>query len=139
MTMRQWKIATVEEWSDLIDDIVDVWSDKHILLLRGDLGAGKTTLVKQLMAHLGSTDEVSSPTFSIINEYVTSRGAVYHMDLYRLKDEAEAIDIGIEEYLDSGELCVIEWPELIVDLLPEEYCEIQIEVDEMACRTITIH
>jgi tRNA threonylcarbamoyladenosine biosynthesis protein TsaE len=81
-------------------------------LLKGNLGAGKTTFTQYLLKEFGSDDEISSPTYSIVNEYDTPKGKVYHFDLYRLKDVTEAYDFGIEEYLDNGFLSIIEWPDL---------------------------
>ena len=102
--------------------------DYRICLLKGDLGSGKTTLVKNLLDKLKSKAEVSSPTFSIINEYELLNGEViYHMDLYRLKTTDEIIDLGFMEYLDSGSICFIEWPEQIEDYIDEPYLEILIE------------
>ena len=94
---------------------------KHpTILFYGDLGAGKTTLIKALVKALGSDDSVSSPTFSLINEYKTHAGdTIYHLDLYRLKEENEAYDIGIEEILDSGCLKLIEWPQKINNLIDD--------------------
>lgn len=104
-------------------------SQKGIILFEGNMGVGKTTLIKALCASLGVEDEVSSPTYSLVNEYTSNQsGTVYHFDLYRLEDEVEALDIGIEEYLDSGNFCLIEWPEKIRNLLPAEYTTISINV-----------
>ncbi len=86
---------------------------KHrILLLKGNLGAGKTTFTQFLMKELNSSDEVTSPTYSIVNEYETPEGSVFHFDLYRLNDISEVYDIGMDEYLEKGRLSVIEWPEI---------------------------
>jgi tRNA threonylcarbamoyladenosine biosynthesis protein TsaE len=104
-------INKLEDWQEIVEQIIPQL--KHnILLLKGNLGAGKTTFTQFLLKDLGSTDEVNSPTYSIVNEYNTPRGKVYHFDLYRLKNLEEVYDIGIEEYLDNAFLCIIEWPEV---------------------------
>ena len=92
-----------------------------IVCFNGDLGAGKTTFIRQLCLEWGVMDNISSPTFSIINQYKsTSKGSVFHFDFYRMEDAKEAMDIGVEEYLDSGQICLIEWGEKIESLLPQE-------------------
>ena len=101
-----------------------------IVLLHAEMGLGKTTMVKAVCRELGITTEVSSPTFSLVNEYEYDQKKVYHFDLYRIKDVEELYDIGFEEYLDSGYLCLIEWPELASDLLPDEYILVEIELRE---------
>jgi len=90
---------------------------KKIVLLNGEMGVGKTTLVKEISKLLGVTENVSSPTFSIVNEYHGDE-VIYHFDFYRLEYEEEAYDFGVEEYFDSGKLCLLEWPEKISNLLP---------------------
>ena len=91
------------------------------------MGAGKTTLIKVICKDLGVEDNVSSPTFSIINEYVSSEGeSIYHFDFYRLKDEEEALDMGCEEFFYKNSLCFIEWPEKIPSLIPEEVLKVKI-------------
>ncbi|SIQ77044.1 tRNA threonylcarbamoyladenosine biosynthesis protein TsaE [Chryseobacterium sp. RU37D] len=112
----QFNINTIEDWQEIADHTVSQLIH-NILLLKGNLGAGKTTFTQFLLKNLGSEDEVSSPTYSIVNEYNTSKGKVYHFDLYRLKNIEEAYDIGIEEYLDNAFLCIIEWPEVYEDEL----------------------
>jgi tRNA threonylcarbamoyladenosine biosynthesis protein TsaE len=97
-----------------------------ICVLQGDLGAGKTTLVKEIIAAHDLPDLVTSPTFSIVNEYGRKADPIFHMDLYRLQSLKEVIDIGFEEYLDRG-FCFIEWADLVLELLPEKYCRIEIE------------
>lgn len=99
---------------------------KRIFCFEGQLGAGKTTLIEEICRHLGSTDSLSSPTFSIINEYSSTNGVIYHMDWYRLKNEEEAIQIGIEDYLFSGNYCFIEWYQHAESLIPRPYVLIQI-------------
>ncbi|MDN5397083.1 MAG: tRNA (adenosine(37)-N6)-threonylcarbamoyltransferase complex ATPase subunit type 1 TsaE, partial [Chryseobacterium sp.] len=102
---------SLHEWQEVVDKIIP--DLKHnILLLKGNLGAGKTTFTQFLLKNLGSQDEVNSPTYSIVNEYTTPEGKIYHFDLYRLKNIEEVYDIGIEEYLDHAFLCIIEWPEV---------------------------
>lgn len=103
--------------------------DRRIMALRGKMGAGKTTLVAELMRQLRMDDEASSPTFAIANEYHSSETGqtVYHFDFYRLESSAEAYDIGIEDYWDSGNLCLMEWTENIEDILPDETLFVDIE------------
>ena len=103
--------------------------DRRIVALRGKMGAGKTTLVAELMRQLKMDDEASSPTFAIANEYHSSETGqtVYHFDFYRLESAAEAYDIGIEDYWDSGCLCLMEWTENIEDILPDETLFVEIE------------
>jgi tRNA threonylcarbamoyladenosine biosynthesis protein TsaE len=109
-------IHTIEDWQEIVDQIIPQLQH-NIFLLKGNLGAGKTTFTQFLLKSLGSTDEVNSPTYSIVNEYNTPKGKVYHFDLYRLKNIEEVYDIGIEEYLDNAFLCIIEWPEVYEDEL----------------------
>lgn len=112
----QFTIHQINDWQKVVDSILPEL--KHnILLLKGNLGAGKTTFTQFLLKNLGSEDEVNSPTYSIVNEYSSPKGKIYHFDLYRLKNIEEVYDIGIEEYLDNAFLCVIEWPEVYEDEL----------------------
>lgn len=109
-------ITTLPEWKTVVKQIIPQLK-YPILLLKGNLGAGKTTFSQVLLKELGSQDEVSSPTYSIVNEYDTPKGKVFHFDLYRLKSVDEAYDFGIEEYLDNCFLSIIEWPEIYMDEL----------------------
>lgn len=113
--------------------------DKRIFAFHGEMGAGKTTFIKSICAHLEVTDTVSSPTFAIVNEYLTKEsGSVYHFDLYRIKSWTEMLEIGYEDYFYSGNYCLLEWPEKIVNLLPEETVRIDIVVSpDGSQRTIT--
>lgn len=121
----RFKIETIEEWQNVIDKIFPEL--KHnVILLKGNLGAGKTTFTQFLLKNLGSTDEVSSPTYAIANEYDSPKGKVFHFDLYRMKSIEEVYDIGMEEYLDNAYLCIIEWPEVYEDEL-DLFHEISIE------------
>lgn len=102
------------------------------------MGAGKTTLIKNLCAELGVVDAVTSPTFSIVNEYAGSNGPIYHFDFYRLKDQNEALDMGYEEYFYSDNYCFIEWPEKIGGLIPQQYTGVRIQVTGDGSRQITV-
>lgn len=112
--------------------------NERIFLFYGEMGAGKTTLIKALCSELGTDDLVSSPTFSIVNEYASPAGPVYHFDFYRLKNETEALDLGYEDYIYSGCYCFIEWPERISGLLPENACSIEIEIEGSNSRKLTV-
>lgn len=102
---------------------------KKIILFNGEMGVGKTTLIKQLCKTLGVEDATSSPTFSLVNEYYTSDNQiVYHFDFYRLNKETEALDMGVDDYLYSGNWCFIEWSEKIENLIPEEHSVVTIEL-----------
>ncbi|WP_428233092.1 tRNA (adenosine(37)-N6)-threonylcarbamoyltransferase complex ATPase subunit type 1 TsaE [Flavobacterium sp.] len=102
---------------------------KKIILFNGEMGVGKTTLIKQLCKSLGVKDATSSPTFSLVNEYYTSNNQiVYHFDFYRLNKETEALDMGVDDYLYSGNWCFIEWSEKIKNLIPEEHSVVTIEL-----------
>ena len=118
--------------------IISFAGSEKTFLFYGDMGAGKTTLIKSLCKHLGTKDNVASPTFSIVNEYKTPDGSIYHFDFYRLKTQTEALDMGFEEYLYSGNYCFIEWPERIPDLLPLHYISIKITVAENDTRLVNI-
>lgn len=114
----------------------------NVLLLRGDLGAGKTTLVQHLCRDLGVTEPVSSPTFSLVNEYTSPEyGPIYHMDLYRLDKTIDLVQIGFEEYLESGNICLIEWPDLARDAFTMQHVTIDIRVtpDHSRIFNITTH
>ena len=103
----------------------------NIVLISGEMGAGKTTLIKELLLHMSVIDNVSSPTFSIINEYSTNKDEIiYHMDLYRIKDIAELDNIGFFEYLESGRTCLIEWGEMIEELIDSDYNKFTLTVED---------
>lgn len=124
----EFNINSLDELSVAAKKISELFTHK-IILLKGEMGAGKTTLIKELAVILGSSDSTGSPTFSLVNEYDIPNGKIYHFDLYRVKSEEEALDFGVEEYLYSGEYCFIEWPEIIEGLLPDEYHLIEIIVE----------
>ncbi|MCL4638761.1 MULTISPECIES: tRNA (adenosine(37)-N6)-threonylcarbamoyltransferase complex ATPase subunit type 1 TsaE [Olivibacter] len=134
-------ILTVNDISELPDvakKILLFVADDRVVLFFAPMGAGKTTLIKELCKQLQVTDQAASPTFSIVNEYHSPQGNVYHFDFYRLKEEQEALDLGYEEYFFSGNYCFIEWPEKIPNLLPEEVVSVTIELGEKNERKIRI-
>ena len=106
--------------------------------LIGRNGAGKTTLIKAICEELGVEDQASSPTFSIVNEYATTRGPVFHFDFYRIKSEQEAMDLGYEEYFYSGHPCFVEWPELIPSLIPDNAIAITIRLLPNGIRELSV-
>ena len=112
---------------------------QKIILFNGEMGVGKTTLIKQLSKNIGVAEATSSPTFSLINEYKTiDNQVIYHFDVYRLKSETEALDMGIDDYLYSGNWCFIEWSEKIPNLIPSEHSTINIELLENGNRKLTL-
>lgn len=120
-------------------DLIHHYPTRRVFAFDAPMGAGKTTFIKQLCEELGTEDVVNSPTFAIVNVYDTSNdGEVYHFDCYRLKDIREAQDFGAEEYLYSGNLCLIEWPDIIAPLLPEDTVYIKIKVLENGDRQLLV-
>jgi len=120
-------------------ELIHSYPTRRVFAFDAPMGAGKTTFIKELCEELETTDVVNSPTFAIVNVYDTQKdGEVYHFDCYRLKDIVEAQDFGAEEYLYSGHLCLIEWPEIIAPLLPEDTVWVRIRVEENGDRTMTV-
>ena len=154
--MNKFKIQNTEGLPEAARQFVEAMGDKRIFAFYGKMGAGKTTFIKAICEALGVEDTVTSPTFAIVNEYMTPqpplggdnnskefplkgvRGSVYHFDFYRIKNLREAYDIGCEEYFYSGSPCFIEWPELIEELLPEDTVKVSIDVQEDGSRTVTL-
>ena len=137
--MKTLHIDSIRELPDVAEEVLRSLEGRSIVLFRGEMGAGKTTLIRAIMAELGSEDTISSPTFAIVNHYSTAQGeAVYHFDFYRIECPEEALDFGYEEYFYSGDLCLVEWPEKIEGLLPEEVMTVSIVADSEEERTITI-
>ncbi|MFO7745392.1 MAG: tRNA (adenosine(37)-N6)-threonylcarbamoyltransferase complex ATPase subunit type 1 TsaE [Psychroflexus sp.] len=128
----------IEELEDIATQILNEANSKYILF-SGEMGAGKTTLIKELVKQLGSKNKVSSPTFSLVNEYEGEKNDIYHFDFYRIDDETEAFDMGFEDYLDDKHYVFIEWPEKISNLWPEHYTFIELKLDEHNSRTLTLH
>jgi tRNA threonylcarbamoyladenosine biosynthesis protein TsaE len=121
-------IFSIDQLEEVAQQILDQNPNK-VILFNGEMGVGKTTLIKQLCKTLGVEEATSSPTFSLVNEYQTTKNKiVYHFDFYRLNQESEALDMGIEDYLYSGNWCFIEWSEKIENLIPEQHSIITIEL-----------
>ena len=140
--MEQEKIlasTSITDLPEIAQTIIEFAGNEKIWILNGKMGAGKTTLSKHICHELGVTDTVSSPTFSLVNEYITqSEETVYHFDFYRLDTPEEVLGIGISEYFDSGNICLIEWASKIEPYLPDEYLLITIIADEDGTRSITL-
>lgn len=123
---REWRFA-LDELPQVSEQLIMHYNSMRLFCFEGNLGAGKTTLIKSICQYLGSNNSVSSPTFSLMNTYEYSNQLIYHFDLYRLNSFEEVIDMGIEEYIYSGEYCFIEWPEKIAKILPPKlavYCSL---------------
>ena len=131
-------IPSISELPAAAAAVINYAENYRIFLFYGDMGAGKTTLIKSLCACLGSSDAVTSPTFSIVNEYIGEANKIYHFDFYRLKNQTEALDMGYEEYFYSDAFCFVEWPEKIPDLLPRQYISIDIQVSSDNSRQVII-
>jgi tRNA threonylcarbamoyladenosine biosynthesis protein TsaE len=125
--------------NEIAKALVNRIGNVRVWLFHGDMGAGKTTLIKAIGKQLGVEDSIHSPTFSIVNEYLISREKkVFHFDFYRIKNEMEAYDIGTEEYFDSGHYCFVEWPEKIPGLIPDNRADITIKIEDNTHRTIVV-
>ena len=131
-------IFSIEEINEVAQKVISQNPHK-IILFYGDMGVGKTTLIKALVQELGIDEPTSSPTFSIVNEYRNNQSVcVYHFDMYRIKSETEALDMGIEDYLYSGNWCFIEWPEKIPSLIPEEKSTITLSLSDGGKRHLSL-
>lgn len=133
----QFIVDKVEDLAAAAERMIAQYPQERIFLFYGHMGAGKTTFINALCAALEVQDSTSSPTFSIVNEYASAHGPLFHFDFYRLKDESEALDLGYEEYFYSGNYCFVEWPEKIENLLPSHYLKITIEAIDNQSRSIT--
>ncbi|HET8829884.1 MAG TPA: tRNA (adenosine(37)-N6)-threonylcarbamoyltransferase complex ATPase subunit type 1 TsaE [Pelobium sp.] len=132
------EVNSVDELEHVSQQILNFAGNERIFMFYGQMGAGKTTLINNLCAKLGTKDKTSSPTFSIVNEYSFTEGSIFHFDFYRLKNQTEALDFGYEDYFYSGNYCFIEWPEKIPDLWPDSFIEIKIEVLDDDHRVIEV-
>ena len=132
------KTYSLENIQEIAKELISTVKSRY-LLFYGEMGTGKTTLIKEIVKQLGVTDVASSPTFSLVNEYLSQKGeTIYHFDFYRIEKEEEAYDIGIEEYFYGNNWCLIEWPEKVENLLPLESVEIRLTMNSDKTRTIQI-
>ena len=132
-------VKNLNELEAAAQELLPVLRDRGVVALYGGMGAGKTTLVAELMREMGSTDDVTSPTFALVNDYVAGNGRhVYHFDFYRIDDVREAFDLGYEEYFYGGELCLVEWPEKIEELLPPDTLRLHIDILPDGSRRISV-
>lgn len=133
------KINTLDDLHSKAKEFIDIIGSPCVVVFYAPMGAGKTTFIKAICEELGANDQVSSPTFALVNEYETRDGQLlYHFDCYRLKNLAEAFDIGAEEYFYSGNFCFVEWPEKIEQLLPDNTVKVSITVGNDGSRTVSI-
>jgi tRNA threonylcarbamoyladenosine biosynthesis protein TsaE len=136
--MKKELTYTLSQLPEIAKEVIHFFDEYAIFLFYGEVGSGKTTLINEICRQINNEIDSSSPTFSIVNEYNTFQGKLIHMDLYRLKDLNEAIEIGIDEYIYSGATCMIEWPQCIESLIFDEKClAIEIIASEQDKRTIT--
>lgn len=137
--MNERTINSIEQLPQIAQWIIDNFDNKNVIIVEGEMGAGKTTLIKEIGKLFRVEQIINSPTFSIINEYETEDGKIlYHFDCYRIETIQEALEIGIPEYLESGNLCLIEWAENIGTLLPDQVMKIKIFVEGINQRKFLI-
>lgn len=137
--MKTLHIDSLAELPEVAEAVIEAIGDRTVIAFRGEMGAGKTTLIREIAAQLGSEDTVTSPTFAIINQYSGGSGRrIYHFDFYRINKIEEAYDFGYEEYFYSNDVCLVEWPEKIEPLLPDNVVTVRITVDSDTARTIEI-
>lgn len=131
------QINNIENIHEAAREFIHQIGDARVFAFYGKMGAGKTTFIKAICEELGCQDVITSPTFAIVNEYSSDTTPIYHFDFYRIKKLEEVYDMGYEEYFYSGALCLIEWPELIEEILPDDAIRVNINEQEDGSRTIT--
>lgn len=137
--MKRIEIESLAELSSVAQQIIESLDGRNVVLFYGGMGAGKTTLISRIVAALGADDQVTSPTFAIVNQYVADGdNHIYHFDFYRIERVEEAFDFGYEEYFYSGALCLVEWPEKIEPLLPDDAMIVRIEIGDGEQRVFEI-
>ena len=133
------RIKSIEEIAVAAKDFVAAMGERKVFAFYGKMGAGKTTFIKAVCEELGVEDVINSPTFAIVNEYVDGKGEpVYHFDFYRIKNQQEVMDLGYEDYVYSGHVCFMEWPELIENLLPDDAVKVTIEEEIDGGRVLVV-
>lgn len=137
MPTIEFKTSSINDLIQVSKHLAELMSDEKLILFSGQMGTGKTTLIKEFCKYLGVKDEVSSPTFSLVNEYESEIGPIYHFDLYRIHSEEELYDIGYEDYFFSGYLCLVEWPEMASGIIPAKHVMVNIRVENDQ-RVITV-
>jgi tRNA threonylcarbamoyladenosine biosynthesis protein TsaE len=139
VTQRLFEKVDLKGLKDVAKELTRALDDCKVCIFHGEMGAGKTTLIKAMCSELGVSDTMSSPTFSIVNEYkLNERDTIFHFDFYRIRSEEEAYQIGAEDYFFSGQYCFIEWPDKVPSLLPDFYADISITINDSTSRTIAI-
>lgn len=136
--MTEILIPSLDKIADAAQEFVAQMGHRRVFAFYGGMGAGKTTFIKALCQQLGVKDAVTSPTFAIVNEYGSDIGPIYHFDFYRIRNLAEVMDLGFDDYAYSGHLCLMEWPELIEDLLPDNTVSVHIEETDNGMRKVTV-
>ena len=137
--MNRLSIDSEDQLHEVAEALLDSLDGRTVVALRGEMGAGKTTLVRAVAEQLGASDQVTSPTFALVNQYEGAEGErIFHFDFYRIEDEREAFDLGYEEYFYSGDLCFVEWPEKIEGLMPDAVMEVRITVEGPTERSFEI-
>lgn len=135
--MIQIAISSIDKIDSAARQLVDILGSRRKVAFFGEMGAGKTTLIQAVCKVLGVEDTVASPTFALINEYFTKEGvSVYHFDLFRIEDISEMYDLGYEDYFYSDAYCFIEWPEKVMELIPEDVLMLEIKVMDDGCRVV---
>ena len=132
------EIDSLAKLDDVAREVLGSLDGRHIVAFDAPMGAGKTTLISRIVALLGSDDDVTSPTFAIVNQYEGSTQTIYHFDMYRIERIEEALDFDCEEYFDSGSLCLVEWPEKIEAMLPDDTMVVRIEILDQESRRFVI-
>lgn len=132
------EISSLDELDKVAEAVIDSLNGRTVVAFDAPMGAGKTTLISRIAALLGAEDSVTSPTFAIVNQYEGTERTIYHFDMYRIERVEEALDFGSEEYLSSGELCLVEWPEKIEPLLPDDTMIVRIKIISDTARRFEI-